>query len=157
MLMIQAELSASIAIRVAAYVWKQSGLDPEETLFGLTQVEFEAAIDQIALNAHQDSDGEYKMGRKEVEFVCPKCGNYEIEEVRVVGTMTTEIYGVARVDDGHIDHFRGKQTSEDGYIDRYQCEECGYTIVDGHSEFAEDGLDDVSLFKALEALQNKRR
>ncbi len=95
------------------------------------------------------------MGREEVEFICPECSSCKIEEIQAGITVATEISDVARMDDGHIDHLKGEQTNEDGYVDRYQCGECGYTILDC-SEFTEDWENAVALFEALKALQNKR-
>lgn len=102
------------------------------------------------------------MTRTEIKFQCPKCQSNKIEEIQVNVTVATEIYNVCEHEvsvhlgmDKHVDTDQGDQTNEGGHVDRYQCGECGYTIVDDSSPHADDGLDEVSLFLALKELRDK--
>lgn len=93
---------------------------------------------------------------KAIDFKCPKCNGTSIEEVMIDVGVLSEVQELELSDDGSVQHSYGEQTNEDGYILRYQCKTCGYVIVDDDSEFAEDGLDEKALVKAIEALNAVR-
>lgn len=62
----------------------------------------------------------------EIKFKCPKCGCEHLEEV--LSNVTQ--YSIIDVidDDGAID-YRDKGMSYDGgEVNRYQCNECGFTV-----------------------------
>lgn len=79
--------------------------------------------------------------RGEIVFCCPQCGGSTIEEIQGDVTVATKINVL--YNDGIIAY--GEATNENGYVDRYQCRDCGYTIV-------EDQPDEQSLIEAIEAL-----
>lgn len=89
-----------------------------------------------------------------LEFKCPKCKGHKIEEIMVDMTVATEISNVVQYDDNRVEHVQGEQTNEDGHVDRYQCGECGYTIVDGYASFTDEGLDIRALVRAIHAINN---
>lgn len=63
---------------------------------------------------------------KELTFCCPKCQGSVIEEVQAEVIVSTEINVL--YEDGLIMY--GEATNEGGYVVRYNCRNCGYTIVD---------------------------
>ena len=87
---------------------------------------------------------------KEIPFKCPSCGHGFYEEVQVDITVAT----TCRVEqhDNGFEIVYGDATNSDGYVDRYQCCGCGYTIVDHNSPHTEDGLDELALVAALKQL-----
>ncbi len=87
-------------------------------------------------------------------FKCPKCGSDKIEEILDDITVATGISNVKIFDDGRIEYDNGEQTNEGGHVDRYQCGDCGFTIVDDKSPHADDGLDEHALVKAIQYLNN---
>ena len=104
---------------------------------------------------------------KGTKFVCPNeilvpgekshdCGGTEIEEIIADVTVVSEVTELELFDDGSVQHSYGEQTNEDGHVVRYQCKTCGYNIVDDDSEFANEGLDEHALAKAIWAINKMR-
>ncbi len=87
-------------------------------------------------------------------FKCPKCESSKIEEVMVDMTVATEISSVVQLDDNRVEYVTGEEINKDGHVDRYQCRNCGYTIVDDNSPHAEEGLDEYALVRAIHAINN---
>lgn len=77
------------------------------------------------------------MSRK-IEFKCPKCDGTAVEEIMVDVTVSTEVDSITQYGDGSVDLFYGEQTNEGGCVERYQCGDCGYLIVDNQPD--EDDL-----------------
>jgi hypothetical protein len=92
----------------------------------------------------------------DVEFTCPKCGGHKIEEIQVGITTATLIDELGEGDDGAYFTY-GEQTNEDGYVDRYQCGGCGFTIIDHtRDDLTEEGLDIDALIRAVKLLNLKK-
>ncbi len=94
-----------------------------------------------------------------IEFTCPECGSHKIEEIMVDMIVASECsLGYPAVDPGCVvdpDGYEiqyGDQTNQGGHVERYQCGNCGFTIVDDSSDHADDGLDEHALVKAIQAL-----
>lgn len=101
-------------------------------------------------------------GRNYIEFTCPKCGGHNPEEIMVNITVASGIDRLWRDEAGIVQVGYGEQTNDydggdGGHVDRYQCEGCGYTIVDDKSRHAEDGLDEAALASAIEELNRIER
>lgn len=90
----------------------------------------------------------------EILFKCPKCRHSYYEEIQVDITVATGCHLVE--DEQGVDLRYFAFSNSDGYVDRYQCSGCGYTIIDHNSLFCEEGLDADALAKALKALTEKR-
>lgn len=67
--------------------------------------------------------------REYLKFTCPKCGKNDLEEVMVGVTVFNSIKTISYDEHGELIDW-GDCDHEDGSIDRFQCEECGYTIED---------------------------
>jgi len=65
-----------------------------------------------------------------IEFECPNCNGCVLEEVLSNVTLASEIHDIHN--DGQV--FYGKETTEDGTIEHYQCSRCGYIIYDTAGE-----------------------
>lgn len=85
-----------------------------------------------------------------IEFKCPECGECRIIETMVDMVVHSDIV-VSECEAG-VSYVYGDQTNEDGHVDRYQCADCGFVIVDDTSPHADDGLDAGALAKALKEL-----
>lgn len=99
------------------------------------------------------------MNHREVKFTCPKCSGSTIEEIMVEVIVASEIrISTEEADEtgpGGIFSNYGEQTNEDGHVDRYQCGNCGFTIVShdpAFEEFTEDGVDVGALAKVIDRL-----
>lgn len=93
----------------------------------------------------------------EIKFTCPECGKHRIEEVMANVTVTTEIKSIHELppvgnESSRVTYAHGKQTNEDGHVDRYQCAHCGETILDHESEETDMGVDACSLATVIKAL-----
>lgn len=91
----------------------------------------------------------------DIVFTCPKCGSHKIEEIMVDMTVVSEMTISEHEDEtgpGGIFTNYGEQENDGGHVDRYQCGECGKTIVDHDSPHSIDGLDAGALAKAIKFL-----
>jgi len=88
-----------------------------------------------------------------IEFKCPKCRGHKIEEIMVDMTVATEV-SLEQTGAG-IECFPGEQNNEGGHVDRYQCGDCGYTIINHESDL-ENGLDEFALADAIQKLNATR-
>lgn len=94
------------------------------------------------------------MAEVDIVFTCPKCGCHKIEEIMMDLCVASDI-SISEHPDGTIDFAYGDQSNEGGgHVDRYQCGECGRTIVDHNSPHSDDGLDVAALAKAINAINN---
>ncbi len=98
---------------------------------------------------------EIEDSRGYLEFTCPECSSHKIEEIMVAMTVASEI----RISEEEADETGpggvftnyGNQHRHGGHVDRYQCGECGYTILNHDSPLSEDG-DAGALAKAIKTL-----
>ncbi len=91
----------------------------------------------------------------DIVFTCPKCGSHRIEEIMVDMTVASEISISEDEADGGIFHRYGEQTNDGGHVDRYQCEDCGYVILDDSPENedkTQDGLDERALANEIKRI-----
>lgn len=63
----------------------------------------------------------------QLEFTCPDCGSYQLEEIMVNVTVASR---VSEIDSESDELEYGEQTNSDGVVDRYQCENCGQIIAE---------------------------
>lgn len=66
---------------------------------------------------------------KTLKFKCPQCGKIVLEEVMVEVTQSSSI-GIIEEEDGIIALDYDNVSCDGGEIDRYQCMDCGYILVD---------------------------
>ena len=64
-----------------------------------------------------------------LNFICPQCGETQLEEITVGVTVLNSIKAVCYNEDG-INLDWGDSDYEDGRIERFQCEECGFMLED---------------------------
>ena len=64
-----------------------------------------------------------------LEFTCPDCGSYQLEEIMVNVTVASR---VSKIDSESDELEYGEQTNSDGVVARYQCENCGQVIAENH-------------------------
>lgn len=70
-----------------------------------------------------------------IKFKCPKCGAARIEEIMGGVTVASEICPEATYQgDGQIEVQYGEQTNEDGEVERYQCNDCGFNLGSSSQE-----------------------
>lgn len=91
------------------------------------------------------------MAERDIVFTCPKCGCHKIEEIMMDLCVASDI-SISEHPDGTIDFAYGDQSNEGGHVDRYQCGDCGRTIVNHDSPYSMDGLDVAALAKAIKFL-----
>ncbi len=68
---------------------------------------------------------------KLLRFICPSCKHFQLEEIMTDAIVVSKISFIL-FDDGeanelpeyNLDHI------SDGYVNRYQCSHCGYTLKD---------------------------
>jgi hypothetical protein len=63
-------------------------------------------------------------------FTCPKCNGKRLEEKQVATTVYNTIKSITNADDGISIEWEGETDHEDGHIDRFQCNDCGYHLED---------------------------
>lgn len=64
-----------------------------------------------------------------INFKCPKCGEARIEEIMGGVTVASEVSNEATYQgDGEIELQYGDQSNEDGEVERYQCQGCGFKL-----------------------------
>ena len=68
------------------------------------------------------------------KWKCPNCGESRIEEILINAVVASE---VTDVPGDCLDLFYGKQTTEDGEVERYQCMTCGHVIASSSKEVVE--------------------
>jgi hypothetical protein len=84
-----------------------------------------------------------------VEFTCRKCGGHRIEEVMHSVTVRSPITKIFIQDDTADCNYNLNLVShEDGYVDHYQCIDCGRVI---------EANDLVELVEALDNLLEQKR
>ena len=71
-----------------------------------------------------------------LKFVCPSCGGNRLECVQD-GSHTSEVVNIDP--DGDFEYDAIQST---GDVDRWQCLKCGYTLVDGDDNPADDAIID---------------
>ena len=65
---------------------------------------------------------------KNADFTCPKCGSHKLVEVMVDVTVGSNIRDIT-IENGEASFSYGEQTNEDGSVNSYQCENCGYVLT----------------------------
>ena len=75
-----------------------------------------------------------------VQFRCPKCGYTCLEEIMVNVTVISSVYDID-IEDGVADCDYDDVGHEDGEVDRYQCDCCGFVLkVNGDTVNDLEGL-----------------
>lgn len=76
---------------------------------------------------------------RSMRFTCPKCSHQVLEEIVCGATVTSEILDIL-IEEPEAEY--GKQDTESGDVERYQCAGCGFVIKNGESEevFTLEGL-----------------
>ena len=80
-----------------------------------------------------------------INFTCPQCSHNKVEEVLASVTVASEINVIN--DNGELDY--GEQTNCGGYVDCYQCSNCGLNI--------ENATDGPELVVAIENMNEQKR
>jgi len=97
--------------------------------------------------------------RVPLEFTCPKCGEHRIEEVMADVVVASRVWLAQNADGSDPSYDHGEQTNEGGHVDRYQCGNCGWTIInDGgaYERYTQDGLDGDALIARIKAMNAQR-
>lgn len=92
-------------------------------------------------------------GWNNVPFTCPKCGGHGIEEVMAEVTVAS-LCIVTQAKDGTVDVRYKEQSNEGGFVDRYQCAGCGFTIIDEEELTGQSGEDGERLVEKLKRMNN---
>ncbi len=88
------------------------------------------------------------------EFVCSACQGSVIEVIMGGGTSSTPLIslGTEGCEKGSVLYEYGEPNIEEGHVERYQCQNCGFVILgDGvaFDEFTQDGLGEQALVRFL--------
>lgn len=66
---------------------------------------------------------------KTLQFKCPQCGKIVLEEVMVEVTQSSSISAIED-DNGVVFLDYGNSSTDGGEVERYQCMDCSYILVD---------------------------
>ena len=110
------------AYRALREIKETSQCDPSDP--GLRELKLAKFVASEASRGHYTCTDRGVAVPQIVTFKCPECGSHRLEEVMTCVQVTTFVTLI--LENGDCEY--GKQTNDDGEIERYQCVDCGFVI-----------------------------
>lgn len=79
----------------------------------------------------------YYDKKDHLQFECPECSCCKLVEIMTASKVTSPIISVSN--GGQLDY--GHVVINDGEFSHYECEQCGYVIVDEEDGTIDDGVE----------------